>query len=716
MAHAKTLSISDDQDDQYITTYVKEIVMKRLTSSCGVILQEQTAERSCIATEAVRTPAVATAVAATDASDTAVVPLCDQTGDNGHEQQPVVMAARADNQVQAMVPLMSEEERNTAMGQVQWLEEFRDCALTAFRKQQQAQQIEMDLLRKGEKEGAEKMELLRGQRVREELERAQKFKLLEGQLDAEKQEKALKRQNAREQLEQKLEAEKQEEVLRLELERQHETLKLQRKFPNVHRHVLRDIEASGLRDQAALSRLTEHYPWLMSRSRVTNPMLAELHHAIEVLHERGILCASRCPVVSTAQVARRGFKRALSPSCNEPRDAALTLQMHEHYKQAIRGMGTPLIGLFSVAHACMLLSVPTHEVTRLLYACITQFHPQTLTLGGRPCDAYGNILSAANAVAQARDLSEIPDNSHDTLAVWASMEQLSGHVPTGSSLNVKLHQHLKRVVHVQHRTVYALRYLRLVIQTRTYRSVFSHMPLEALLRSNVDTLRCMAQGTQWPQGSTVVHVRIEELTGLSDVHMAFTDTVNVQPVECHRWETYLWLNGVPNRPHTPWALGTAVNPRVPLAVLSVAKLLGIYPMTAMPNVCAQYVGNGWWAAEACDSNRHTLLSPRAPSLATASDIYVAATEGGANSVLPVGFCNLPSHCKQLLHTLLGDCVDADWDTVQQRVDSAMTSANVALRLNLRFFDMAPGEWRQEQAFSILTTEAMLQSLLVELSG
>ena len=93
MAHAKTLSISDDQDDQYITTYVKEIVMKRLTSSCGVILQEQTAERSCIATEAVRTPAVATAVAATDASDTAVVSLCDQTGDNGHEQRPAVMAA-----------------------------------------------------------------------------------------------------------------------------------------------------------------------------------------------------------------------------------------------------------------------------------------------------------------------------------------------------------------------------------------------------------------------------------------------------------------------------------------------------------------------------------------------------------------------------------------------------------------------------------------------
>ena len=30
-----------------------------------------------------------------------------------------------------MVPLMSEEERNTAMGQVRWLEEFRDCASQA---------------------------------------------------------------------------------------------------------------------------------------------------------------------------------------------------------------------------------------------------------------------------------------------------------------------------------------------------------------------------------------------------------------------------------------------------------------------------------------------------------------------------------------------------------------------------------------------------------
>ena len=32
LAHAKTLSTSDDEDDQYITTYVKEIVMKRVTS------------------------------------------------------------------------------------------------------------------------------------------------------------------------------------------------------------------------------------------------------------------------------------------------------------------------------------------------------------------------------------------------------------------------------------------------------------------------------------------------------------------------------------------------------------------------------------------------------------------------------------------------------------------------------------------------------------
>ena len=50
------LSTSDDQDDQYINTYVKEIVVKRLISSCGVTLREQTAERSCTTTQAVRAP------------------------------------------------------------------------------------------------------------------------------------------------------------------------------------------------------------------------------------------------------------------------------------------------------------------------------------------------------------------------------------------------------------------------------------------------------------------------------------------------------------------------------------------------------------------------------------------------------------------------------------------------------------------------------------
>ena len=39
-----------------------------------------------------------------------------------------------------MVPLMSEEERNTAMGQVRWL----DCSAIV---QKQAQQMEMDLQR-----------------------------------------------------------------------------------------------------------------------------------------------------------------------------------------------------------------------------------------------------------------------------------------------------------------------------------------------------------------------------------------------------------------------------------------------------------------------------------------------------------------------------------------------------------------------------------------
>ena len=245
----------------------------------------------------------------------ATVPLPDADGivmSGGTDDAAVVTPPDQVGQLCAATSTMTQAQRNSALSQMAWLKEYLTLRHQNATEDRKISEMEMSLLHTKEQQRGEKKRLMEAQfeadkwegvcRLRAEKERLQQANELE--------QWRLQQVNHLDQ--QKLAAAKEQAKLRHALDMLQSEQQLLRKYPNAQRALL-DIEGGGLRDQAALRRLIEHYPSLIDkRSRLTQDMLTELRCLMDMLTARDIISAGVCPVISgNVTQVRSSVQRAL---------------------------------------------------------------------------------------------------------------------------------------------------------------------------------------------------------------------------------------------------------------------------------------------------------------------------------------------------------------------------------------------------------------------